>query len=172
MTIVKNAAPAKGASPRRSVAAERRKTAGRPAAARPTAAYVLNQQVGFILRLVSQRHANIFLARIGSDITQTQWAALAKLQEVGAVSQNQLGRLTAMDVATIKGVVDRLIQKGLVARGTDSTDARRHVIALTRKGQERVETHFSDALAISQDTLAPLSKAERDIFLKLLAKLT
>jgi MarR family transcriptional regulator, lower aerobic nicotinate degradation pathway regulator len=146
---------------------ERPRTAGKAAAA-----YVLGEQVGFILRQVSQRHANIFLARIGCDLTQTQWAALVKLYEGGPISQNQLGRVTAMDVATIKGVVDRLIHKGLVVRRSDSADARRHLIALTKKGQAQVATHFSDALTISEETLAPLSGPERSTFLRLLAKLT
>jgi DNA-binding MarR family transcriptional regulator len=142
------------------------------AVGKSAAPYVLDGQVGFILRQVSQRHANIFLTRIGCDLTQTQWAALAKLHEGGAISQNQLGRMTAMDVATIKGVVDRLIQKGLLVRGDDSADARRNLIALTRKGRQLVEMHFSDALAISEETLAPLSGAERLTLFRLLTKLT
>ena len=44
-----------------------------------------------------------------------QWAALAKLAEVGECSQNLLGRLVAMDVATIKGVVERLVRRGFAA---------------------------------------------------------
>jgi hypothetical protein len=50
----------------------------------------------------------IFAKEIGINLTPTQWAALAKLTETGPCSQNQLGRLAAMDVATIKGVIDRL----------------------------------------------------------------
>ena len=41
------------------------------------------------------------------------WAVLAKLTETGPCAQNVLGRLTAMDVATIKGVIDRLTARGL-----------------------------------------------------------
>jgi MarR family transcriptional regulator, lower aerobic nicotinate degradation pathway regulator len=141
------------------------------AVGKSAAAYVLDEQIGFILRLATQRHANIFVTRIGCDLTQTQWAALAKLYEVGAISQNRLGRTTAMDVATIKGVVDRLIQKGLLVRGDDSADARRNLITLTRKGRQLAEAHYSDALAISAATLAPLSDAERSTFLRLLRKL-
>jgi MarR family transcriptional regulator, lower aerobic nicotinate degradation pathway regulator len=70
--------------------------------------YILDEQIGFILRQVWQRHATIFAKEIGINLTPTQWAALAKLTETGPCSQNQLGRLTAMDVATIKGVIDRL----------------------------------------------------------------
>src|ERR1700685_364195 len=79
--------------------------------------YILERQVGFILRQVSQRHAAIFAASIGDDLTPTQWATLAKLLERGPCSQNLLGRQTAMDAATIKGVVDRLSNGGSRGRG-------------------------------------------------------
>jgi DNA-binding MarR family transcriptional regulator len=136
-----------------------------------TPPYVLDEQVGFVLRQVSQRHATIFATRIGSDITPTQWAALAKLYEAGATSQNQLGRMTAMDVATIKGVVDRLAKRGLVDTQADPADARRLLATLTKKGRDLVEAHCADALSISEETLAPLSATERRTFLQLLNRL-
>ncbi|MFM8991008.1 MAG: COX15/CtaA family protein, partial [Alphaproteobacteria bacterium] len=40
----------------------------------------------------------------------------ARLRELGDTTQNQLGRLTAMDPATIQGVVRRLVARGLVER--------------------------------------------------------
>jgi MarR family transcriptional regulator, lower aerobic nicotinate degradation pathway regulator len=138
------------------------------AAAAPVS-YALDEQVGFVLRQVSQRHAIIFATRIG--ITPTQWAALAKLHETGPTSQNLLGRMTAMDIATIKGVVDRLIKRGLIGTRPDPADARRRLLVLTRSGRALAEAHFADALAISEETLAPLSEAERNAFQKLLGKL-
>ncbi|MBN9002075.1 MAG: MarR family transcriptional regulator, partial [Rhizobiales bacterium] len=90
--------------------------------------YSLDEQVGFILRQVSQRHTSIFAASIGSQLTATQWAALSKLAEAGPCSQNQLGRLTAMDVATIKGVIDRLTARGLTETGPDPRDGRRLLV--------------------------------------------
>ncbi len=66
-----------------------------------TNGYVLDEQIGFVLRQVNQRHTSIFASRIGCDVTPTQWAALTKLREIGPTSQNELGRTTAMDVATI-----------------------------------------------------------------------
>jgi DNA-binding MarR family transcriptional regulator len=137
----------------------------------PATPYVLNEQVGFILREVSQRHAVIFAARIGVEITPTQWAALSKLYEVGPTSQNQLGRMTAMDVATIKGVVDRLMKRGLIGAHIDAADARRRLVTLTQDGRALVEAHANDAFAISEETLAPLSAAERKTFVRLLSRL-
>ena len=66
------------------------------------ASYVLEDQVGFLLRCAHQRATETFNAVMGEfSITPTQFAALAKLDDLQAVSQNQLGRLTAMDPATI-----------------------------------------------------------------------
>src|ERR1043166_8654359 len=137
--------------------------------ARPV--YVLDEQIGFILRQVWQRHATIFAREIGINLTPTQWAALAKLVETGPCSQNQLGRLTAMDVATIKGVIDRLTARGLTETGPDPADARRLVVSLTRTGQQLAEKAVPNALAISRETLAPLDARERETLVALLGKL-
>ena len=133
--------------------------------------YVLDAQIGFILRQVSQRHAVIFARDIGADLTPTQWAALAKLAETGPCSQNQLGRLTAMDVATIKGVIDRLTARGLTETSADPEDGRRLRVSLTRAGQQLAEKVAANAFAISRETLAPLDPRERELFVELLSKL-
>src|ERR1700761_9072371 len=96
--------------------------------------YILDDQVGFLLRQAQQRHTAIFAGHMIEDLTPTQWAALAKLREVGDCSQNHLGRLTAMDAATIKGVIDRLTARGFTAVRPDPRDGRRIVVALTPMG--------------------------------------
>ncbi|MDJ1158963.1 MarR family transcriptional regulator [Chelatococcus sp. SYSU_G07232] len=148
-------------------------TAARTARRHRTAegAYVLDEQVGFILRQVSQRHATIFAAMIGDELTPTQWAALAKLLEKGPTSQNLLGRQTAMDAATIKGVVDRLTKRGLTETRPDPRDARRLVVALTEAGRTVAERARIQAEAITEETLAPLTAEERATLVELLKKL-
>lgn len=133
--------------------------------------YILDEQIGFILRTVSQRHAAIFARDIGANLTPTQWAALSKLAETGPCSQNQLGRLTAMDVATIKGVIDRLSARGLTETSPDPDDGRRLLVSLTRAGQQAVEKAAPNALAITRETLAPLDARERETLMTLLDKI-
>ena len=132
--------------------------------------YVLDEQIGFILRQVSQRHAMIFARDIGADLTTAQWAALSKLAETGPCSQNQLGRLTAMDVATIKGVIDRLTARGLTETSADPEDGRRLLVSLTRAGAQMAEKAAPNALAITRETLAPLDAKERETLVALLSK--
>jgi len=77
----------------------------------------------------------------------------AKLTETGPCSQNQLGRLIAMDVATIKGVIDRLTAAA-DQTSLDPQDGRRLLVSLTRAGQQLVEKAAPNALAITKKTLA------------------
>lgn len=132
--------------------------------------YRLSDQVGFNLRRANQRHVAIFSRHVG-DLTPTQFAALARLYESGALSQNRLGRLTAMDSATIKGVVERLRSRGLVNSRSDPSDQRLRLVQLTAEGQALFEAALGHALAARTETLAPLTEAEALQFEALLSKL-
>lgn len=134
--------------------------------------YVLEEQVGFILRVASQKHAAIFQSHSIDKLTPTQFSTIIRLAEVGSTSQNHLGRLAAMDVATIKGVVDRLKIKGLVQSEPDLVDKRRSVISLSPKGAALVNDLKKSGHQISADTLAPLSAKEQKTLLKLLIKIS
>ncbi len=127
----------------------------------PEERYVLDEQIGFLLRVAMQRHTSIFTSRMVEGLTQTQFAALAKLHEVGPCSQNQLGRLICLDAATIKGVVDRLCLRRLVTVVNDPHDRRRRAVALTARGREVTEEAVKFATEITAATLSPLSHEEQ-----------
>jgi len=134
--------------------------------------YRLEDQIGYLLRLASQRHSVIFQDRISGGLTPTQFTTLVRVAEEGKVSQNQLGRLAAMDIATIKGVVDRLKAKGLLVAEADPSDKRRSMISLTKDGQALIHQLHVDGAEISDETLAPLTDDERRTLLELLKKIT
>jgi DNA-binding MarR family transcriptional regulator len=132
--------------------------------------YQLSNQVGFNLRRANQRHVAIF-ARHVDGLTPTQFAALARVYEFGAISQNKLGRLTAMDSATIKGVVERLRAKDLVTSRPDLSDQRLRLVELTQHGTETFECALVQAQAARTETVAGLNAQEARLFEALLAKL-
>ncbi|MFC5442374.1 MarR family winged helix-turn-helix transcriptional regulator [Rhizobium halophytocola] len=134
-------------------------------------AYRVDQQIGYFLRQANQRHVALFGERMEERLTTTQWAALTKLHELGPTSQNQLGRVTAMDVATIKGVVDRLIARGYVASAPDPTDGRRLVLSVSEVGQAAIRRNLSAAMDVSDATLSPLTSGERQMLIELLKKI-
>lgn len=132
--------------------------------------YRLEEQVGHLMRRAQQRHLSVF-AGVVPELTTTQFAALAKLAELGALSQNQLGRATAMDAATIKGVVGRLVTRGLVSTVPSQEDRRRLIVDLTAEGRALFETLRERAREATEVTLSPLTAAERERFLSLLRRL-
>ena len=136
----------------------------------PPPDYRLQDQIGFILRKAQQRHLAIFAAHVG-ELTPPQFAALAKLRDVGQTSQNQLGSMIAMDAATVKGVIDRLKARGLVTLTRHEADRRRLLVSLTRAGAQLVEKAAPNAFAISKETLAPLEAKERETLMALLNRL-
>jgi DNA-binding MarR family transcriptional regulator len=142
-----------------------------PATAPEPGRYVLDEQVGFLMRVAMQRHTAIFMSRMVEALTQTQFAALAKLYEVGPCSQNHLGRLIYLDAATIKGVVDRLGGRGFVTALADSKDRRRRAVALTTRGREVTEAAIKVAAEITAATLTPLTEEEQRTVAVLLKKL-
>jgi MarR family transcriptional regulator, lower aerobic nicotinate degradation pathway regulator len=138
----------------------------------PEDEYQLESQIGFLLRRAHQRHVAIFAGSMdGLNLTPTQFSALVKIRDEGGVSQNLLGRLTAMDPATILGVVQRLLQRRLVARGSDPRDPRASVLTLTPAGHALVERAIPPARAATERTTEPLSFAQARELLRLLGKI-
>lgn len=133
--------------------------------------YRLDDQIGYVLRRVTQRHLALFAAAI-PEVTTTQFAVLARLAEIGPQSQNHLGRETAMDAATIKGVVDRLAKLGLVTTNADPSDRRRLTVSLTEAGGQLFASKVATALAVSAETVSPLTVEEARTLKDLLLRLT
>ena len=103
-------------------------------------------------------------------LTPPQLATLLKLMEVERASQNELGRMVAMERANIHGIVARLIRRGLVEAMTDATDGRKTVLRLSSEGRRlvaRVEPLHWQAMV---ETMGVLNRPERDQFLRLLKK--
>jgi MarR family transcriptional regulator, lower aerobic nicotinate degradation pathway regulator len=133
--------------------------------------YVLEDQVGFLMRVATQRHSAIFMSSMVEGLTPPQFCALAKLLEVGPCSQNHLGRLIYLDAATIKGVIDRLRIRRLVTTQSDPNDKRRRAVTLTDTGRRVADAAVAVAGGITVKTLAPLTQEEQRTIVRLLKKL-
>jgi len=132
--------------------------------------YRLEEQIGFKLRVANQKHLEIFAHEM-PDLTPRQFAVLAKLTEVGPLSQNHLGRQVAMDAATTKGVIERLLRKGYVRADPSQSDRRRLEISLTPEGEAVTRTAIETARKISARTLHNLTEREAKRLRDLLDKL-
>jgi len=138
----------------------------------PCPDYALDEQAGHLLRRAYQRHLALFQGIMGEDgPTSMQFAALVTLWKRGPLSQNLLGRLLAMDPPTVKGVVARLMARGLVERRRDAADARLLRVALTPAAMAALPGWVERAKAITAATLAPLPPAEQARVAALLRRL-
>ena len=133
--------------------------------------YILEDQYGYQLRRAVQRYQGIF-ARLIPDLTTMQFAALVRLDQQGAMSQNHLGRAASMDAATVKGVVGRLEGLGLVQRHADPGDKRRLTVEITAEGQALLARVYGPAVEAMEQGLAPLTAPERVTLMALLSRLT
>lgn len=63
-----------------------------------------------------------------TQLTSTQFVALCALRDHEAIPQTELIRATRIDQATIRGIVDRLVKRGLLEFQSDPTDRRKVIL--------------------------------------------
>jgi len=140
--------------------------------AAPCGRFLVEHHVGFLLRRAHQRHVALFLELTSHyGLTPTQFTALFKAVELGRVTQNLLGRLAAMDPATVQGVAQRLVARGLLQRTQDPMDRRTVVLTPTEAGTAMIDRTVACAQQSHDAALAPLTMDERAQLLALLRKL-
>lgn len=141
-------------------------------AAYEASGYDLGKHPAHMIRRAHQR-ATFYFQKVmaGQDITPTQHAALATLLKHGELSQNHLGRLTAMDPSTISIVVRKLLKNGLIARRGSKKDQRLAIIRLTDRGTRYSMDRLADSLEVARRVLSPLSPAEQETLIALLHKI-
>jgi DNA-binding MarR family transcriptional regulator len=133
--------------------------------------YTFSEQVGHLLRKAYQRHMAIFQQNVGSQLTAVQFVTLCALRDHGPSSQTELVKATAVDQATIRGIVDRLVARELITLDPDPQDRRKVICSLTDSGLQLVQETVPRAAQITELTLTNLNPAERVAVLFLLKKL-
>ena len=134
--------------------------------------YELDRHPAHVIRRAHQRATLRFQqVMAGEDLSPTQFAALATILKHGEVSQNHLGRLTAMDPSTISIVVRKLLKNGLITRSASDTDQRLSMIALTDKGTKYTLDRLERSVEVGRRFLSSLSLAEQATLLRLLNRI-
>ncbi len=128
---------------------------------------------GHLARRFQQIAVAVFLAEVenaGSDLTPVQYAALKAVGANPGLDQVTLAGLIAFDRTTITGVVDRLVQKGLIARHESSRDRRARELKITDAGR-RVLRGVTPAVEAAQRTMVRgLTEKEARELVRLLQK--
>lgn len=145
--------------------------AGKETAKAISAPYQVTQQVGHLLRRAYQRHIALFQQGIpDSQLTMPQFVTLCAVRDLGACSLNEIVAQTSIDQATIRGVVERLSSRELIAIAEHVSDKRKLSISLTPTGHQFLKQMIATAEGITERTFGSLNTAERVALVYLLEK--
>ena len=128
---------------------------------------------GHLARRFQQIAVAIFYAEVeaaGCDLTPVQYAALARIADAPGLDQATLAGLIAYDRSTIGGVVDRLVEKGLVAREISRRDRRARELRITDTGAAILKKIAPAVAETQRILLSGLGEREAAQFMKLLKK--
>lgn len=135
----------------------------------------VSEMPGHLIRRFQQAAVAIFHREVGAlgyDLTPVQYAALGQVSDRPGIDQATLAGLIAYDRATITGVVDRLVQKGLLSREVSEKDRRARVLRLTDRGRQILQEVTPAVEAAQAVILQGLDQAEVGEFMRLLNKAT
>ena len=134
--------------------------------------YTFSEQVGHLLRKAYQRHMAIFQQNVGdSQLTAVQFVTLCAVRDRGPSSLTELVKATAVDQATIRGIVERLKARDLITLEPDPEDRRKVIVGLSDTGRQLVQDTVPHAAHITELTMSNLNPAERVAVLFLLRKM-
>ncbi|NJP26484.1 MarR family transcriptional regulator [Microbispora sp. SCL1-1] len=108
------------------------------------------------------RHIVMLLRRTtaGQPVTAQQYSVLGSLED-GARRMTELAEEHGVQLPTMSVQVSRLEEAGLVARGTDASDARVRTVELTGEGRDRLRAVRRARIAYLSDRLDALTVEER-----------
>src|SRR4051794_21345542 len=137
------------------------------------AAETVQRIVTAISRL--SRRLDVFYAeRFDSlDISRAEWPVLQALAMEGRNGHSNPSRLadaTGVSASTMTHRLDRMVERGLVARAPDPENRTKMVVSLTRTGWDRFREGVLGVEPEEAGVFAPLTDAERATLARLLEK--
>jgi DNA-binding MarR family transcriptional regulator len=139
----------------------------------PTPQYRFSDQVGHLLRRAYQRHVSIFQQAVpDSQLTAAQFVVLCAVRDREQCQVNDIVDATAIDEATVRGIVERLKWRELLSVAHEPGDTRKMVVTLTAAGRVLIEQTIPFAQQISERTFGDLDATERATLIELLRRIS
>jgi DNA-binding MarR family transcriptional regulator len=128
--------------------------------------------LGYRLAQASILMRGVFNQHVGEplNLRTVDFTLLMLLLANEDVTPSQISRTLAMSAPNLTQLLDRLAERGLVARERSPHDRRVQHIRLTRTGRTLAKKAHEISLGMEQETLSHLSDAERAMLLELLQR--
>jgi 4-hydroxyphenylacetate 3-hydroxylase, reductase component len=111
----------------------------------PTAAFY-EDYLPYLLARAADGSTGYFHSRLKHfGLTMLSWRVMACLSDGMAWTVNDLSRLSLAKQPTVSKLLDRLEAQRLIKRNTDSTDARKVMVTLTKLGVQKITPVIRDA---------------------------
>jgi len=104
------------------------------------------------------------------DLRTVEFTVLMLLLANDDVTPTQISRTLAMSAPNLTQLLDRLTQRGLIARQRSLQDRRAQHVRLTRSGRALAKRAHELSLKMEAETLHTFSDAERAMLLELLLR--
>lgn len=131
---------------------------------------VIEQGLSRLLRGTLLRLHERAAAASGIPLERASYWVLACLTERGPLRLSELARMMTLDPSTVSRQVRQLEAQGLVGRGTDPSDARAVLLALTPEGREVVGRFRGGRHELMQQVLARWPEDDRRELGRLLSR--
>ena len=95
-----------------------------------------------------------------SSVTMAQMRVLMLLATIGATHMSELAAALRITLSTLSGLVDRLVDSGLVDRRTDEHDRRQVIVSLSAEGVAFLDYFQEVGISHLRDLLLRLSPDE------------
>ena len=87
------------------------------------------------------------------------------------LAPREIGERVVVSRPTVTGLLETLESRGLVRRDTDPSDGRRRRVALTKAGDQLVETLLPDVFALQVEMFTGLTAVEKETLIQLLGRI-
>lgn len=129
--------------------------------------------ISFMMKMITDRVSSLFAPRMASLLTAPQCRVLMYLETCGGgpVSQRDLGRYLGVSHTTVKGLLQRLEEKGFVRTAHDDTDARVKNAYLTEKSAQMKNDMEQSIRDMHAQLLQGISEEEQALVSRVLHKM-
>lgn len=129
--------------------------------------------IGFMMKMITDRMSSLFAPRMQSMLTAPQCRVLMYLEACGGgpVSQRDMGKYLGVSHTTVKGLLQRLEEKGFVRIAHDDADARVKNAYLTAKSAQMKNDMEQNVNDLHELMLQGVSREERQQLAQILHKM-
>lgn len=113
-----------------------------------------------------------YIGELSSNISQGESGVLLYLLKVNSnVSQSELSEKLGVTMPRIVAVINTLQKKELIEKNVDSTDKRKSIISITKKGKNNIIKKKKDAIKFIENVIKELDEQEIEQYIAISKKI-